>query len=124
MNSIEIPKGLTEVADSLEKIGGEAVSAGRQVWLAGLGVVAALEEGVTGTFDTLVAKGRKSSFAPVEEAEKVLATARRKASRLESKVEKTVVSQVGTVLGRLGVPTRREVQELSRRVETLAQILR
>lgn len=124
MNTIEIPKGLTEVASSLEKLGGEAVSAARQVWLAGLGVVASLEEGATATFDTLVAKGRKSRFAPVEEAEKALAAARRKAARFESKVEKGVESQVGSLLGRLGVPTRREVQELSRRVETLAQSLR
>jgi len=124
MNRIELPKGVGELASSIEKLGTEAKSAGRQIWLAGLGLFATLEEGAVETFDALVAKGRKSRFAPVAEAEKALASARRQVGRLESKVEKSVESQVGSVLGRLGVPTRREVMELTRRVETLAQSLR
>lgn len=124
MNRIELPKGVDHLTTSIEKLGTEALSAGRQLWLAGLGVVATLEEGAVETFDTLVAKGRKSRFAPVAEAEKALATARERVGRLEAKVEKSVESQVGSVLGRLGVPTRREVQELTRRVESLAQSLR
>lgn len=124
MNRIELPKGVDHLATSIEKLGNEALSAGRQLWLAGLGVVATLEEGAVEAFDTLVAKGRKSRFAPVAEAEKALATARKQVGRLEAKVEKSVESQVGSVLGRLGVPTRREVQELTRRVESLAQSLR
>jgi poly(hydroxyalkanoate) granule-associated protein len=124
MKQIEMPNNLTELQSSLETLGLDALSAGRQVWLAGLGLAVTVGETVTETFDSLVAKGRRSGLAPVEEAEKALASARRRASRLETKVEKAVESRLGALLGRLGVPTRSEVQELTRRVENLAQSLR
>ncbi len=124
MKQIEMPKNLTELQSSLETLGGDALSAGRQVWLAGLGLAVTVGETVSDTFDSLVAKGRRSGLAPVAEAEKALASARRRASRLETKVEKAVESRLGALLGRLGVPTRSEVQELTRRVENLAQSLR
>lgn len=124
MKQIEMPNNLTELQSSLETLGLDALSAGRQVWLAGLGLAVTVGETVSDTFDSLVAKGRRSGLAPVAEAEKALASARRRASRLETKVEKAVESRLGALLGRLGVPTRSEVQELTRRVENLAQSLR
>ena len=124
MIRIEIPQSLRELPDPLTRLGTEAATLGRPVWLAGLGLVATVEETATGAFDTMVTKGKRSRFAAVDEAEKAATTARRQAKKLGREVGSLVESQVGNVLGRLGVPSRREVQELTKRVETLAQSLR
>ena len=50
--------------------------------------------------------------------------ARRQARKVGREVGVVVEDQVAVVLGRLGVPSRREVQELTRRVEKLADSLR
>ena len=124
MIRIDIPQSLRELPAPLTDLGNDAVKLGRQVWLAGLGLVATVEENAAGAFDRLVAKGRRSRFAPVAEAEKVVTTARRQVKKVGREVGGVVEDQVAVVLGRLGVPSRREVQELTRRVETLAQSLR
>lgn len=124
MIHIDIPQNFRELPGSVRDLGSDAAAFGRQLWLAGLGVVATVEETATETFDSMVAKGKKSRFAPVAEAEKALAGARHHAARVGAKVESAVEGQVSSVLGRLGVPTRREVQELTRRVESLAASLR
>jgi len=124
MIRIEIPQSLREMPAPLTNLGTEAAALGRQVWLAGLGLFATVEENATTAFDRMVTKGRRSRFAPVAEAEKAVDTARRQARKVGREVGGVVEDQVAVVLGRLGVPSRREVQELTRRVEKLAQSLR
>jgi poly(hydroxyalkanoate) granule-associated protein len=124
MIRIEIPQSLRELPTPLTRFGNDAATLGRKVWLAGLGVVATVEETATDTFQTLIVKGKKSRTFSTGEAEKAVATARRRAQKVGREVGSLVESQVSGVLGRLGVVSRREVQELTRRVETLADSLR
>jgi len=124
MIRIEIPQSLRELPDPLARFGTDAAALGRKVWLAGLGLVATVQETTTETFDSLVAKGRRSHLLPTAEAEKVVATARRRAGKLRHEVDSALQDRVAGVLGRLGVPSRREVQDLTRRVEKLADSLR
>jgi poly(hydroxyalkanoate) granule-associated protein len=124
MIRIDIPQQLRELPGSLTEVGNDALLFGRKLWLAGLGVVATVEETATETFDAWVAKGKRSRFAPGAEAEKAVATARRRAKKVGREVSGVLEDRVSAVLGTIGIPTRREVQELTRRVETLAQNLR
>jgi poly(hydroxyalkanoate) granule-associated protein len=99
---------------------------GREVWLAGLGALATVEEQGTAFYDSLVKQGEKL----VERGETV---EKRGAARLEElksdvdarreavveRVETTVYDPMVEALKKLGVPTRGEVQALSGQVEAL-----
>lgn len=90
-----------------------------QVWLAGLGALALTEEEGSKFFHSLVKKGEvveKKSKARIEDvvdaAKKVPATA---INTIERRADETFQQ----VMKRLGVPTRREIDLLSRRIEKL-----
>ncbi|HEV2856376.1 MAG TPA: phasin family protein [Thermoanaerobaculia bacterium] len=96
------------------------LAAGRNLWLAGLGAVAEVEEGTLSLFDRLVAKGR-----PVEERQKkaveaVAEKARGTAMGLSQLVQDTVEYESRQMLKRLNVMTREDVKILSARLETLS----
>ena len=90
-----------------------------QVWLAGLGALALTEEEGSKFFHSLVKKGEvveKKSKARLDDvvdaAKKVPATA---ISTIERRTDETFQQ----VMKRLGVPTRRDIDLLSRRIEKL-----
>jgi poly(hydroxyalkanoate) granule-associated protein len=96
-------------------------TAGRNLWLAGLGAVAEVEDGSRELFDRLVERG-----VPVEEKQKKLTetvTERAgKAARSFSKlVEETVEFEGRGMLKRLNLMTREDVTILSARLETLSK---
>jgi poly(hydroxyalkanoate) granule-associated protein len=97
-----------------------------RIWLAGLGALAAAEEEGTKLFSRLVdrgrdveARGKVEVEKVVDKAGKVVDKAKSKAGGtwedLGSKVDETITS----ALHRLGVPTRDEIHNLTRRVEEL-----
>jgi poly(hydroxyalkanoate) granule-associated protein len=95
-------------------------AAGRNLWLAGLGVVAEVEEGTQSLFGRLVAKGR-----PVEERQKkavetVAEKAKGAAMGLTQLVQDTVEYESRQMLKRLNVMTVEDVKVLSARLETLS----
>lgn len=97
------------------------LAAGRSLWLAGLGVVAEVEEGTQSLFGRLVAKGR-----PVEERQKkavetVAEKAKGTALGLTQLVQDTVEYESRQMLKRLNVMTREDVKILSARLETLSR---
>jgi poly(hydroxyalkanoate) granule-associated protein len=90
-----------------------------QVWLAGLGALALTEEEGSKFFHSLVKKGEvveKKSKARIEDvvdaAKKVPATAM---STIERRTDETFQQ----VMKRLGIPTRRDIDMLTRRIEKL-----
>ena len=109
----------------------------RKVWLAGLGALAVAEQEGGKLFGQLVDKGTdlEKRGKPVvdklvKQATDRAADVRKKAgSRVEkvgddakagwSKVESAVDEKVTAALHRMGIPTRKEIEELSKRVETL-----
>src|SRR6185312_14813243 len=85
-------------------------TAGRNLWLAGLGAVAEVEDGGRELFDRLVERG-----VPVEEKQNETVTERAgKAARSFSKlVEETVEFEGRGMLKRLNLMTREDVKILS-----------
>lgn len=101
-----------------------------QIWLAGLGAFAKAQEEGGKIFDTLVQEGqelesktRKTTSSRVNEVrgavEGTVGQARARATESWDKLEKVFEDRVARALNSLGVPTSRDVQELSRRVEEL-----
>ena len=101
-----------------------------KVWLAGLGALATAEEEGGKAFKNLVSKGeryQKSFKKPVGDARKkvegTVKEVRGRAGKTWRKVENAFDHQVTMTLHRLGVPTRGEIADLTRRVETLTRKL-
>ena len=101
-----------------------------QIWLAGLGALAAVEEGGTKLFKDLVEKGKgyeSRGRQAVDEAkdrvEEAAGKARASAESGWGKVEEKLDDAVSGALHRLGVPTREEIQTLTKRVEELTKVV-
>ena len=93
-----------------------------KVWLAGLGALASVGEEGGKLFDQLVKKGE--SFEPkvmsqVEKAKDKFEVAKGKAEKAWTKLEGSIDDRVTAAIHRIGVPTRDEIKELSKRVAEL-----
>lgn len=97
------------------------ISAGRNLWLAGLGVVAGVEETGLRTFDRLVERGRPVQERQKEKIEKVAERAQQTARGLGQLVTDTVEFESRGVLKKLNLMTREDVKILTVRVETLSK---
>lgn len=113
---------------SSESIQDELTKRGRDVWLAGLGALATVEEEGSKLFGRLVDRGKEFE----EERRSELEAAREKAEaqrddaleQIEEASEETqtlLANTVNKALDRFGVPTRTEVDRLSEKVETLSK---
>jgi poly(hydroxyalkanoate) granule-associated protein len=94
--------------------------AARKVWLAGVGALTMAEEEGSKLFKTLVEKGKKNhklADLPAEAWTNVRHTADKVAGKVGTGVEGTMQ----TVLHRMGVPTRDEIANLTRRVEAMTK---
>lgn len=110
---------------------------GREIWLAGLGALARVEEEGEKIFRNLVergeafeGRGRKQIEAAVDrlseqqkEASKALGDATKGFSEAAESVERAVSNTVTDTLGQMGVPRRGEVEELSSKVSQLSEKL-
>lgn len=93
-----------------------------KVWLAGLGALATVGEEGGKLFEQLVKKGE--AYEPkvrsqVEKAKDKLDEAKVKAERAWTKIEGGLDDKVTSAIHRIGVPTRDEIKELSKRVAEL-----
>ncbi len=109
-----------------EKHTGYILHSARQIWLAGLGAFAKIEQGGGKLFESLVTEGEKieartRQFADntVEGVRQRVGAARGKAADTWEGLEQIFEDRVARVLKRLGVPTYHDIQELSKRVEAL-----
>ncbi len=98
----------------------------QRIWLAGLGALAVAEQEGSKLFRTLVQKGEEFESRGKERAEQLrveldgqFGKAREKATQTWEKLEETVDEKVSAALHRMGVPTKDEIQKLTRRVEEL-----
>ena len=110
----------------------EIKDSAHKIWLAGLGALAvAGEEGKT-LFRTLVEKGEEFEAKGRDEVEKVadkvrdrvgdrVSDAKSSMGELWDKVQDGLDDRVAKTLERLGVPTRKEIATLTKRVEELAK---
>lgn len=98
-----------------------------QIWLAGLGAFARAEEEGSKLFDSLVDTGRElesrtrdRSESRVEELKERV---RSRTGETMGKMEKAFDERLNKALSRLGIPNRREVEALQRRVQELTAAL-
>ena len=105
----------------------ELTERGREVWLAGLGALATVEEEGTKLFNQLVDRGQEfeeERQAELEEAtEKVREQSDEALAQLEEAGEETqsmLADSVKAALERFGVPTQKEVDDLADTVNHLS----
>jgi poly(hydroxyalkanoate) granule-associated protein len=89
-----------------------------QIWLAGLGAFSKAEQEGAKMFEALVAEGEKFQ----ERTDERLAEMREKATGTWNKLEKVFDDRVGRALHVFNVPTRKDIDVLSKRVHELTVI--
>jgi poly(hydroxyalkanoate) granule-associated protein len=106
----------------------ELTQRGRDVWLAGLGALATVEEKGTEMFNDLVNRGRDFEKSRRERIEAAREEAEKQGEealkRLEEAGEDTgtfLTETVDRAMERFGVPTRKEVDRLSDQVSKLSE---
>jgi poly(hydroxyalkanoate) granule-associated protein len=106
----------------------ELTERGREVWLAGLGALATVEEEGTKLFNRLVDRGQqfeeKRRHELEEATEKVREQSDEAISQIEEAGEETqsmLSNSINAALERFGVPTRNEVDDLAGKVDHLSQ---
>ena len=92
-----------------------------QVWLAGLGALALTEEEGSKFFRSLVKKGEGIEKRSRARLSDTIEAARSAPGNTLTKLERQVDTTLENVMHRLGVPSRREISSLSRRIEGLAE---
>ena len=117
-------KKKANMKDTVMDMGAELKSYGRNMWLAGLGVVAVVDEEARNVFDQLVSKGEKVE-KEIEKKESVFGKTVDNATEtfktMGKKVEDGVQKTTETALHTMGIPTHDEIQTLIRRVEQLTR---
>ncbi len=96
-----------------------------QIWLAGLGALSIAEDESGKIFKTLVKRGRTFEASTRDRLVSVKnrLDVRKAASHTVGRVTDTLDEGMAGVLGRLGVPTKKEIDGLSKRVERLTRAL-
>lgn len=91
-----------------------------QIWLAGLGALALTEDEGSKFFKTLVKRGEGFERTTKARLGKAMSSARQVPGVAMSRIEETIDDTMTGALNRIGVPTKREINGLARRVEGLA----
>ncbi|BBO20704.1 MAG: hypothetical protein AMXMBFR31_13370 [Candidatus Desulfobacillus denitrificans] len=95
----------------------------QQIWLAGLGAfVKAQAEGMK-AFNTLVKEGETLQSRTSKVASAKVAEAAAKASGTWDKLEQVFEDRVARSLSSLGVPTKKDIETLSKRVAELTEVV-
>jgi len=90
-----------------------------QIWLAGLGAFSKAQEEGVNMFDAFVAEGEKVQKRIKGAADERLTEMREKATETWDKIDKVFEDRVGRALHALNVPTRKDIDHLSRQVHDL-----
>src|SRR5262245_5390418 len=109
------PNTNPKTPDTGRKLQDELAESAHRIWLAGLGALAAAEEEGSKVFSRLVERGKDVESRSKQQVQDV----KSKAESAWSGVGEKIDEKVTAALHRLGVPTRDEISELSRKVEEL-----
>lgn len=104
------------------KLQNDVMDSAHKIWLAGLGALAVGQEEGTKLFKNLVEKGQSFENAGKEQVEKARGTVAGVKTVAESywdTFERTLDEKVTAVVHRLGVPTKDEIETLTKKVEDL-----
>lgn len=119
---------------NLQELPEEVTNRAHEVWLAGLGALSRLEQEGDKVFQTLIERGKEYENKRTEQLQEATENLQKQqesftndlTERLEDateSVENVVSDTLSGTLGSVGVPTRDEVQGLSRRVGELSDKL-
>ena len=93
-----------------------------QIWLAGLGAFSKAQQEGANMFETLVAEGEKFQERTKGAADERLAEVKEKATQTWNKLDKVFEDRVGRALHALNVPTRKDIDHLSKQVHDLTTV--
>jgi poly(hydroxyalkanoate) granule-associated protein len=122
-------------AKSNENMGKSIMESAQQIWLAGMGAFSRAQEEGTKLFETLVKEGltlesrtRKLAVGKADEVrgavESGVSQVKERTQETWDKLEKVFEDRVSKALGKLGVPGRKELNDLAGKVEELAREIR
>lgn len=95
----------------------------QQIWLAGLGAFAKAQEGGTKVFEALVKEGETIQSRTRQAAEEKVTEFTTKATGTWDRLEQVFEDRVARALNRLGVPTKKDIDALTQRVEELTEVV-
>jgi poly(hydroxyalkanoate) granule-associated protein len=117
---------MVKKSKSKKKLQDDIRDSASKIWLAGLGAFRVAEQEGSKLFNTLVEEGERFSKKTGAEVGKAAEKAREAGEKVRSearegwsRVEKGLDRAVADTLRTMGVPTRNEVESLSRRIEEL-----
>lgn len=93
-----------------------------QIWLAGLGAFAKAQQEGAKMFETLVEEGEKVQERTKTAADERLTDMRAKATGAWDKLEQVFEDRVARALNSLSVPSRQDIDVLTKRVAELTEI--
>jgi polyhydroxyalkanoate synthesis regulator phasin len=102
-----------------KSVSDELKNSATQIWLAGLGALSMAEEEGDKLFKKLVDRGEEYQTGIKEPVDKAAG----KVKGTVKKVETMVDDQITAALRRLGVPTRKEIGELTDKVDRLTKTI-
>ncbi len=92
------------------------------IWLAGLGAFSKAQEEGGKLFEALVKEGEAVQNRASKSAQEAISDARSKATGTWDKLEQVFVERVQRALHALDVPTKHEIDALSKRVQELTKV--
>lgn len=110
---------LMQIPQDLIERGRGMMGRGHDVWLAGLGAFAAVEEEGTSMFDRLVDRGRTVENSGRERIGDMRDEVQSRGRDVTQQLEDQVYTPLMRALRSFGVPTRREIRELAGKVDAL-----
>lgn len=112
---------LMKIPQDLIERGRGIAGKGHDVWLAGLGAFAAVEEEGSALFNTLVKKGRTVEDTGRKRVDEMREQLGEQQEKVTHELEERVYEPVVSALRSFGVPTRREIRDLSAKVDALSR---
>ena len=112
----ELAGGVTE-----NQLAATVKDSAQQIWLAGLGAFAKAQQEGSKVFEALVKEGEALQAKTRKVAEDKVVEISGKASGTWDKLEQVFEDRVARALHSLGVPTRQDVQTLTKRVAELTE---
>ena len=113
-------KKLKSLAENDTKLSSTIRDSAQQIWLAGLGAFAKAQEEGNKVFDALVREGESIQSKTRRVAEDKVTEMAAKATGTWDKLEHVFEDRVAVAMHSLGVPTRKDVDALAKRVKELA----
>ena len=110
---------VTQFEDMAMKLSDDARNASRQVWLAGLGATAVVGDTSKALFGMLVEEGKKYQKHELKLVDELVRKTTDKMRATGETVENRVQATTKVALNRLGMPSRKDVADLTKRLEQL-----